>query len=59
MTVPEVFGCPRCRRSVPRHVQTCPKCGSSIGLIRIKVKIGERTNVIDKLVAAPPPRRKP
>lgn len=54
MLVPDVFGCPHCDRSIRGRVRTCPGCGFSIGVIRLRLKVGDRENIIEKLVAAPP-----
>jgi len=54
VTLPDLTACPNCGRSIRVRPKNCPGCGFAIRAYRVKVKIGDRVKVIERVVAIPP-----
>lgn len=54
MTLPDLQACPNCDRSIKVRPKNCPGCGYAIRAYRIRVTIGDRTEIQEKVVAIPP-----
>jgi len=54
VTLPDVVGCPNCGTSLRVRPANCPGCGFAIRAYRVRVTIGDRVKVHERVVAIPP-----
>jgi ribosomal protein L37E len=54
LPLPELIGCPHCGKSLHVRPKSCPGCGYAIRAYRVRVTIGDRANVVERVVAIKP-----
>lgn len=54
MTLPDLQACPNCGRSIRVRPRICPGCGHHIRAYRVRITIGDRVKVLERVVAIPP-----
>lgn len=50
----ERIECPKCRELVTKGSRICPACGTGIATVRVRLKVGGKTKIIERLVACDP-----
>lgn len=53
MTLPDLQACPNCGHSIRVRPRDCPGCGFAIRAYRVRVTVGDRVKVLERVVAIP------